>query len=67
LFDAGLISFDSSGRLIISPTLKPAERQIFGIGEQSLRKKPTAKTAKYLAYHRRKHGFKDETEPAVQT
>jgi putative restriction endonuclease len=58
LFDAGLVSFESSGRLIISSKLDLAERKILGItGKQSLKKKPTAETAAYLADHRRKHGF----------
>jgi hypothetical protein len=57
LFDAGLISFEGSGRLIVSPDFSAAERKIFGVGEQSLSKKPNAKTAVYLAYHRCKHGF----------
>jgi hypothetical protein len=52
LFDAGLISFDSSGKLIVASELTTSERHIFGIGAESLTKKPTAKTAKYLAYHR---------------
>lgn len=51
LFDVGLISFESSGRLIVSSQLSDAERLIFGVGEQSLTKRPTAKTAEYLAYH----------------
>jgi len=53
LFDAGLISFEPSGRLVVSSRLSAAERQIFGIGEESLTKKPTAKTAEYLVYHRK--------------
>jgi hypothetical protein len=57
LFDAGLISFDSSGRLIASSKVSMMERQIFGIGEASLKKKPNAKTAEYLAHHRVSHGF----------
>jgi hypothetical protein len=57
LFDGGLISFQSSGKMIVSPKVNKAERQIFGLANASLRKKPTARTAKYLAFHRRKHGF----------
>src|SRR5262249_33101940 len=49
LFDAGLISFDSSGKLIASSKVSATERDIFRIGEASLRKKPTAKMAQYLA------------------
>ena len=52
LFDAGLISFDSSRKLIVSSMLNARERQIYGIGGQSLAKNPTAKTSEYLACHR---------------
>jgi len=58
LFDAGLISFDVLGKLLASAKLTTTEREIFGIVGKSLRKKPTAKMAAYLAYHRAKHGFK---------
>ncbi len=58
LFDAGLISFEASGRMIVSPKLNSSERQIFGVEESSLIKPPAVKMATYLAYHRRKHGFK---------
>jgi putative restriction endonuclease len=57
LFDAGLISFDSCGKLIASPKLSSTEQGIFGISENSLRKKPAAKMAGYLAHHRATHGF----------
>ena len=52
LFDAGLISFDPSGRLIISSQLDARERMIYGLRGKSLAKTPAPKTAKYLAYHR---------------
>lgn len=52
LFDAGLISFESSGRMVVSPQLNTSERQILGIGELSLTKPPNAETVKYLSYHR---------------
>ena len=52
LFDAGLISFKSSGALIVSSVLSESERQIFGLNSKSLTKIPTQKTALYLAYHR---------------
>jgi hypothetical protein len=45
LFDAGLISFESSGKMIVSSKLSMAERKIFGIGEGSLIMRPKAKTA----------------------
>ena len=52
LFDAGLISFKSSGILIVSSVLSESERQIFGLNARSLTKKPTQRTALYLEYHR---------------
>lgn len=52
LFDAGLISFESSGDLIVSSVLSESERQIFGLNALSLTKTPTRKTARYLEYHR---------------
>jgi hypothetical protein len=57
LFDAGLISFDSSGALLVSPRVSATEIRILGITQRSLRKKPTPKMAVYLAEHRVKHGF----------
>jgi putative restriction endonuclease len=58
LFDAGLISFDSSGKLLISCMLKDNEQEIFGIKQASLKRTPTQKTAEYLTYHRT-YIFKD--------
>jgi len=52
LFDAGLITFSSDGRLHTSPRLDNAERQRLAIEGQSLRRRPSARTADYLAYHR---------------
>lgn len=52
LFDAGLISFDESGKLIVSSMLKAAEQQIFGIKYARMTRTPTEKTAEYLTYHR---------------
>jgi hypothetical protein len=57
LFDAGLISFDSSGKLLTSAKLTKAEQEIFGTTGKSLRKKPNAKMAAFLAYHRVQYGF----------
>jgi hypothetical protein len=57
LFDAGLISFDSSGLMIVSPEMSAKERKVFGIERKSLRRRPTEGMAAYLAIHRRKHGF----------
>ncbi len=57
LFDAGLISFDAAGQMLVSPALTAAERKVLGIGNLSLGKKPTPKMAAYLVHHREKHGF----------
>jgi hypothetical protein len=51
LFDAGLISFAPSGRLIVSSTLNAAERRIFQVDEKSLTMILGGKTAEYLAFH----------------
>lgn len=52
LFDAGLISFESSGDLIVSSILSESEQQIFDLDSRSLTKTLTQKTAVYLEYHR---------------
>jgi hypothetical protein len=52
LFDAGLISFDESGKLIVSSMLQEKERHIFGINNASLKRIPAQKTLEYLNYHR---------------
>jgi len=52
LFDAGLISFASSGTLIVSSVMSKSERQVFRLNSQSLTKAPPQQTAEYLAYHR---------------
>jgi hypothetical protein len=57
LFDTGLISFESSGQLIVSPKLETAERKIFCVMSASLTQKPNAKMADYLSYHRKLHKY----------
>jgi len=56
LFDAGLISFDKSGVMMISDRVSGSERTIFGLHRRRLTLPPSVETAKYLAYHR-KHVF----------
>ncbi|MEX0715519.1 MAG: HNH endonuclease signature motif containing protein [Planctomycetaceae bacterium] len=51
LFDAGLISFDANGKLLVSPRLPAAERRIFGLKGKNLTRRPSAKTAEHLADH----------------
>jgi hypothetical protein len=55
LFDAGLISFESSGLIVISNELSAAEQKVFSLEGRSLTRPPNAKMAAYLADHRRKH------------
>ncbi|HEY7157698.1 MAG TPA: HNH endonuclease [Gemmataceae bacterium] len=52
LFDRGLISFEGSGKMIVSGRLSKQERRIFGITGRALMQKPAPETAKYLKYHR---------------
>ena len=54
LFDAGLISFEDSGKMLVSSKLSQSEREIFVIIGKKLSKKPSAETANYLTYHRTK-------------
>ena len=57
LFDAGLISFDASGRMLVKCKLCTEERKIHGLNGKKLKKKPTAETAHYLQYHRQQWGY----------
>lgn len=52
LFDAGLVSFEDSGALLVSSKLSDGERKIFRLQGCSLTKTPPVETAAYLAYHR---------------
>ncbi len=52
LFDAGLISFDLDGKMLVSNQLNPSERSLFSTIDRSLKKKPTHATTEYLCYHR---------------
>lgn len=52
LFDAGLVSFEDSGKMIVSSELSQTEREIFGTFGKKLCKPPAIETANYLAYHR---------------
>ncbi len=57
LFDLGWISFYTSGRMIFSEEMSPNEREIFAISNAALRKVPSPKMARFLAEHRKAHGF----------
>ena len=51
LFDAGLITFESGGRLRVSKRVDAGERNRLGLTAHKLAKNPSSQTAKYLAYH----------------
>lgn len=57
LFDAGLISFDHAGDMLVSRVLAVEERRALGLPARLLRV-PGARLAVYLAYHR-DHVFLD--------
>lgn len=52
LFDAGLISFDHIGAILISSRLNTKEQLLFNLLGQHLRQQPSPETREYLAYHR---------------
>ena len=54
LFDAGLISFDSDGSMMISPRLGDETITLYGLSRKMrLRNPPTPRQEKYLQYHRK--------------
>ncbi|QDT01471.1 HNH endonuclease [Adhaeretor mobilis] len=52
LFDAGLISFDKNGTVLISDALDDAERQTLHVTNQKMLRTPSDEAAGYLEYHR---------------
>lgn len=60
LFDQGLISFAGDGIMLISPDLAPSTQHVFGLKagmKIADRRKITRGMRKYLAKHRKLHGF----------
>ncbi len=54
LFDAGLISFDSDGSMMISPRLGEETIALYGLSNKlRLRNPPTKRQEEYLQYHRK--------------
>jgi EVE domain/HNH endonuclease len=51
LFNDGLISFDDDGEMMISSLLRQSDRHLLQLGGK-LRKRPIARQAEYLQYHR---------------
>jgi len=52
LFDAHLITFGDSGKMLVSSKLSKVERGILGVIGKELSQKPSAETVKYLLHHR---------------
>jgi putative restriction endonuclease len=52
LFDAGLITFDLEGAVIVSHNLSATERRIFRLKDCRLRRKPHSLAERYLNFHR---------------
>jgi predicted restriction endonuclease len=52
LFDAGIISFDEKGNILVSSILDKKEQDIYGVVGKVLTKEPSKNTASYLQYHR---------------
>ena len=55
LFDAGLITFETSGKIAISPLMNASEVHLFKLDQLSLSKIPTPQTAAFLEYHGENH------------
>lgn len=53
LFDAGLITFDETGSLLVSTRLSSTEQGLFNVRGKHLRNMPSHKTNEFLAYHRK--------------
>lgn len=51
LFDGGLITFDSDGKMLVSSILTDEEREKLSLDGLRLTNKPHQKTCEYLSYH----------------
>lgn len=57
LFDTGLISFDDSGRILLSANLSREDRRLLGVNDNLRLKSVDERHKKYLCFHREIHGF----------
>lgn len=57
LFDGGLISFDAEGRLLCKPSLTPDQLAAVGLTPTSCLRHIDPRHERYLAKHRKRHGF----------
>jgi hypothetical protein len=52
LFDAGLVTFEDNGRMLLSTRLTEDERERLALRELRLARIPSEYTVHYLEYHR---------------
>lgn len=57
LFDAGLISFDDSGRILLSTRLSADDRRLLGVNDGFALRSVDQRHKKYLLFHRKKYGL----------
>jgi hypothetical protein len=57
LFDRGLISFDGSGRMLVSPDISENDSRNLGLINCRLIVRPNERQQHYLGYHRQAFGF----------
>jgi putative restriction endonuclease len=57
LFDAGLITFEDAGKMLVSPRLSLADRHRLGLTKLRLRKRFPRESIEFIRYHR-KHRFR---------
>ena len=54
LFDAGLITFENSGKMLVSSRISQSEINLLGLNGAKLAIRPSAETVCYLAFHRKR-------------
>jgi HNH endonuclease len=59
LFDRGLISFDKTGMMLISPDISETDKKNLGLKGAKLLMRPSEHQERFLAYHRKNFGFLD--------
>lgn len=61
LFDRGLISFDKTGAMLVSPEISDLDSKNLGLKGARLLIRPSEWQDRYLAYHRQTFGFERES------
>lgn len=57
LFDAGVISFDDAGSMLIDPEVEESDRELLGVHPSMRLRRVYPQSQPYLADHRLRHGF----------